>query len=199
MSQAYAAHGGEIAEQQDRAKLGMWMFLASEVMFFTGFLAAYVALRMAAAPGVIKPEALDWKIATFNTIVLITSSLTMALGVNAVQGGDIRGLKRNLLFTILLGVTFLVVKGFEYGAKFSHDPPILPSTDIFYGTYFVLTGFHGLHVLGGIVALSLTWLYAARGRFSTRWYAPVENVGLYWHFVDVVWIFLFPVLYLLPA
>jgi heme/copper-type cytochrome/quinol oxidase subunit 3 len=192
-----AAPPTEIAAQQDRAKLGMWMFLGSEVMFFTGFLAAYVALRMAAAPGVIKPQALNWALAAFNTAVLITSSLTMALGVNSVQRGDIRSLRKFLLLTALLGATFLVVKGFEYGAKFSHG--IYPSTDIFYGTYFVLTGFHGLHVLGGVIALSVTWVLAGRRRFSSQWYAPVENVGLYWHFVDVVWIFLFPVLYLLPA
>jgi cytochrome c oxidase subunit 3 len=190
------AHAASEHEQRiDRAKLGMWMFLASEVMFFTGFLTAYVALRMGTGDWPRGHDRLNWQLAGLNTVVLILSSFTMALGVNAVQRGLQARLRLCLLVTALLGATFLVVKGFEYAHKI-HDEH-LPSFDLFYGTYFLLTGFHGLHVLGGIVALLTTLVFAAKGRFSPQWYAPVENVGLYWHFVDVVWIFLFPILYLL--
>ena len=177
------------------AKLGMWLFLASEVMFFTGFLGAYIALRMAGTREEFPGHELNKVLAGFNTIVLICSSLTMALGVGSIQRGNVGALKKNLVLTILLGATFLVVKGIEYSAKFSAGH--FPHTSIFYGTYFVLTGFHGLHVLGGIVALSTILMMAARGRFSAAWHTPVENVGLYWHFVDIVWIFLFPLLYLI--
>ena len=118
MTATATAHpGSEQAQQYDRAKLGMWLFLASEVMFFTGFLGAYIALRMA-APERFPNHELNKVLAGFNTIVLICSSLTMALGVNSIQRGNVGALKKYLLFTILLGATFLVVKGIEYSAKF---------------------------------------------------------------------------------
>ncbi|HET6202439.1 MAG TPA: cytochrome c oxidase subunit 3 family protein [Planctomycetota bacterium] len=183
----------EHEQRVDRAKLGMWMFLGSEVMFFTGFLAAYIALRMSDPAWPRGHQVLNWRLAAVNTVVLITSSLTMALAVNAAQR-NLRGRLRGCLaLTILLAVTFLVIKGFEYAHKI-HDGHT-PGSHLFYGTYFLLTGFHGLHVLGGIVALTLVLLLSKR--FDSRWNAPVENVGLYWHFVDIVWIFLFPTLYLL--
>ncbi len=193
MTTATAHALSEHEQKIDRAKLGMWMFLGSEVMFFTGFLAAYIALRMSDPAWPSGHGRLNWHLAAANTVVLILSSFTMALGVNAAQRNLTQRLRLCLGATAFLGLVFLVVKGIEYNAKFHHE--LFPSTDLFYGTYFLLTGFHGLHVLGGVIALTITLLMA--DRFSSKWFAPVENVGLYWHFVDIVWIFLFPTLYLL--
>lgn len=176
-------------------KLGMWIFLASEVMFFTGLISAYIVLRMghSAWPG--SGGHLSVPIGTLNTLILILSSMTMALSVGAVAKRQEWPLRLFLLATIVLGSAFLGIKVFEYEAKFHHG--IGPSTNISWSCYFTLTGLHGLHVLIGVLAnlwvLMLTW----GGRFwetKSHW---VELAGLYWHFVDVVWIFLFPLVYLL--
>ena len=175
-------------------KLGMWVFLASEVMFFTGLIGAYIVLRMGhpAWPGA--EGHLSVPIGTTNTLVLICSSTTVVLALAASARGAMGAVRGWLLATIGLGSSFLVIKGFEYAAKFSHH--IAPSTNLFWSCYFVLTGFHALHVLGGIIfnLVVLGWT-----RRETLW-APrrqrLEFAGLYWHFVDIVWIFLFPLLYL---
>src|SRR6516164_2143771 len=151
----------------ERARLGMWMFLASEIMMFGAFIAVYIVLRMgpgAAALHSLK-SALSWKIAGFNTLVLIVSSYTLVL----------------------------VVKGFEYAAKFAAGHG--PDTNVMYGCYFLMTGFHGLHVLVGVILLIWCAFYVKR--MDEHHYAHVENLALYWHFVDLVWIFLFPIVYLL--
>ncbi len=197
---AAATHGhghvlSEAEQEYARGKLGMWLFLASEVMFFGGFIAAYVVLRMGDTHGVFDGTLLNWKIAAFNTVLLLTSSLTMALSIGAIQKGDVKGLQINLFLTILLGVGFLLVKFLEYGTKFLHG--ISPSTNIFYSVYFTLTGFHGLHVLGGIVVLSALLIWSMQGKYNDKNWAGIEFTGLYWHLVDIVWIFLFPILYLL--
>ena len=175
-------------------KLGMWVFLASEVMFFTGLIGAYVVLRAShpAWPG--SEGHLNVWIGTVNTLVLICSSTTIVLALAASQREDTRAMRRWLSATIVLGALFLCIKGSEYSAKFAHH--ILTSTNVFWSCYFALTGFHALHVLGGIlfnlVVLSYTRrtdLWVARGH-------RLELAGLYWHFVDIVWIFLFPMLYL---
>jgi heme/copper-type cytochrome/quinol oxidase subunit 3 len=191
-------------EEYDRTKFGMWLFLASEIMFFTGFLGAYIVLRTSDPGGVFDGHHL-WQLgeipylglilALINTVVLIVSSLTMALAVDASKSGEQARLSKFLGLTMGLGCVFLVIKAIEYGAKFEHDH--FPSTNNFYGTYFLLTGFHGLHVVGGIIALAILWANSKRGRYTTQHFAPVEMTGLYWHFVDIVWIFLFPTLYLL--
>ena len=176
-------------------KLGMWLFLASEVMFFTGLIGAYIVLRLSnpAWPG---PEGhLDARLGTLNTLILICSSTTVVLALAAAERGATRALRGWLTVTIVLGTCFLGIKGFEYAAKFSHH--ILPSTNVFWSCYFVLTGFHAVHVLGGIifnlVVLGWTFRPAVWARLRHR----LELAGLYWHFVDIVWIFLFPLLYLL--
>jgi heme/copper-type cytochrome/quinol oxidase subunit 3 len=176
-------------------KLGIWVFLASEVMFFAGFISSYVVLRSTlSAEAVHAAQAeLSRPIGAFNTLVLIVSSLTMALAVHAAKVRDLARLRQFLLFTILLGTTFMVVKAFEYGAKFDHG--IYPSTNVFWAAYFTMTGFHGLHVVGGIVVLA--GLLVLSHRWVDGYDLPVEATGLYWHFVDLVWIFLFPILYLL--
>lgn len=176
-------------------KLGMWVFLASEVMFFTGLIGAYVVLRMGhpSWPG---PEGhLSVPLGTINTLVLICSSTTIVMALAASQRGAMGVVRGWLLATILFGSLFLVIKGIEYSTKFHHH--IFPSTSVFWSCYYTLTGFHALHVLGGIVfnlwVLGLT-------RRAVFWEAQghrLELAGLYWHFVDIVWIFLFPLLYLL--
>ena len=176
-------------------KLGMWLFLASEIMFFTGLIGAYVVLRMS-NPGWPGPEGhLSKPLGTLNTLILIASSVTIVRSLAASHRGSMPAARGWLLLTVFLGCGFLTIKGFEYAAKFEHH--IVPSTNIFWGCYFILTAFHGLHVLGGIVfnLLVLAW-----SRSAERWRARqqrLELAGLYWHFVDIVWIFLFPLLYLL--
>ena len=175
-------------------KLGMWVFLASEVMFFTGLIGAYLVLRMGypAWPG--HEGHLSVPIGTVNTLLLICSSTTIVLALAASARGALPAVRGWLFATVLLGCGFLVIKGFEYAAKFSHH--ILPSTNVFWSVYFTLTGFHALHVLGGIV-FNLCVLRDTAS--AVRWAVfghRLELAGLYWHFVDIVWIFLFPMLYL---
>ncbi|MBI4227613.1 MAG: cytochrome c oxidase subunit 3 family protein [Candidatus Omnitrophica bacterium] len=179
----------------ESGKLGMWLFLVSEVMFFAGLLSAYIVVRAAhpAWPG--SDGHLSVPVGTINTLILICSSMTMALAVGAADRQDARQLRLFLAATITLGLVFLGVKAFEYQAKFHHG--IGPHTNIFWSCYFVLTGVHGLHVLIG--ALANGWVLArTRGdRFWATQRHLVELSGLYWHFVDIVWIFLFPMLYLI--
>lgn len=179
-------------------KLGIWLFLASEVLLFGALFSTYVFLRTAAPiwPPEGTPE-LDVLLGMVNTFVLIASSVTMVLCWAMLKMNNFDAFKKYLSFTILLALTFMVIKAFEYGAKFSHHH--YPSGNTFLAIYFVLTGLHGLHVVGGLVVLTYflgpgkkMW-HAAPERFTNR----VEVTGLYWHFVDLVWIFLFPVLYLL--
>ena len=189
-------------------KLGIWLFLASEVMLFGAIFSSYVLLRVG-APEVNWPTGvqagLNVPIGTFNTIVLITSSITMVMSWASLKMGNLGGFKRYMSATILLGTAFLVVKGFEYSAKFHHG--IFPSTgwpeatdpSMFYALYFTVTGLHGLHVLLGVIA-NLWLLVSGVRMYQTepeRFTGRIEIAGLYWHFVDLVWIFVFPVLYLL--
>ena len=176
-------------------KLGLWMFLASEVMFFTGLIAAYIVLRAGhpAWPG--DEGQLSVPIGTANTLILICSSMTMALAVGAVAQRQPGLLRAYLVATILLGSAFLGVKVFEYEAKFHHG--IGPSTNVFWSCYFTLTGLHGLHVLLGVVANLWVLTLTFHRRFWEALSHRVELSGLYWHFVDIVWIFLFPLIYLL--
>ncbi|MBI2195341.1 MAG: cytochrome c oxidase subunit 3 [Planctomycetes bacterium] len=210
MAEALAVHAPTHgAEDAHRAKLAMWLFLASEVMFFSGFIAAYIVLRNATPAGQNNPfnienRHLSVPLATVNTMALILSSFTMALAVAAGQRGDKAKTSMYLICTILLGTLFLGIKGVEYGTKFSHH--IFPSTNVFYGCYFVLTGFHGLHVLIGVLALFILAVGNERavlrdmhsgGNTPMANPCAIECTGLYWHLVDIVWIFLFPLLYLL--
>ncbi len=176
-------------------KLGMWLFLASEVMFFTGLLGAYIILRAGLGTWPHPGEELNIPAAAINTFILLTSSLTMALAVAAVHRADSGRLRLFLLFTILLGLAFLGVKGYEYSQKFAHGH--FPGSGIFWDCYFTLTGVHGIHVLAGVITnLWILWLTFREDFLETRGHF-VEVAGLYWHFVDVVWIFLFPLVYLI--
>lgn len=188
-------HALETSTGISNGKLGMWLFLVSEIMLFTGLLGAYIVLRAGLAAWPAPGENLNITLAAVNTFVLLSSSMTMAMGVIATQRSDLARLRLFLLATILFGLLFLGVKGFEYAEKFHHGH--LPGTGIFWDCYFTLTGFHGLHVLCGVLAnlwiLRQTFQSDFLGRLGHR----VELSGLYWHFVDVVWIFLFPLLYLI--
>ena len=197
MSQASAIALGsyESATGIPSHKLGMWLFLASEIMFFAGLITAYLVLRLShpAWPG---PEGhLSVPIGTFNTLVLITSSVTIVLALNAHQRADFKAAKTFLLITVLLGCAFLGIKGYEYSQKFEHH--IGPTTNIFWSCYFMLTGFHALHVLGGIITNLWFWMRIQRNELPVEQSYCIELAGLYWHFVDIVWIFLFPLVYLL--
>jgi cytochrome c oxidase subunit 3 len=196
-----------LEQQQETSTLGMWVFLVTEIMFFGGLFLAYLQYR------IWYPEAwsigsreLDIVLGGVNTAVLIGSSLTMALAVRAAQTGFPRATVGWLLATMALGGTFIVIKGFEYAHKFHehHVPgpnfvfegPRANEVEIFLSLYFAMTGLHALHMVIGFGLLSVIAWMAHRRRFTPEWYTPVEMSGLYWHFVDIVWIFLFPLLYL---
>jgi cytochrome c oxidase subunit 3 len=200
-------HFDDMGQQHEAATLGMWLFLATEVLFFGGLFAAYLVYR------VWYPETfgeasrtLDITLGTVNTAVLITSSLTMALAVHAAATNERRGTVLFLALTMLLGAAFLGIKGVEYYDKFAHHHVPGPGfhfegtaperAQLFFSLYFAMTGLHALHMIIGFGVLAVILYLARRGAFSTRWHTPVEVAGLYWHFVDIVWIFLFPLLYL---
>jgi len=222
-----AAHGGghdsppelrhhfvDLPAQREASTLGMWAFLVTEVLFFGGMFTAYVIYRATyrtAFEGA--SNLLDIKLGAFNTAVLIMSSLTMALAVWASSLGRKNLIILFLILTILLGGIFLGVKVIEYKQKFEHHEvpgphfvvplnekthqPLPPQSEMFFSLYFCMTGLHALHMIIGIGLLTWLIMKARRGAFTTRYNTPVDMVGLYWHFVDVVWIFLFPLLYLL--
>jgi heme/copper-type cytochrome/quinol oxidase subunit 3 len=179
------------------AKVGIWLFLASEVMLFGALFSSYVLLRVGAPVWPHGYELLNIPLATINTVVLISSSVTMVMSWASLMLKDFGKFRMFMGTTVLLACVFLVIKYFEYTSKFSHD--IFPSTSTFYAIYFTITGLHGLHVIGGIIVNLYFWGPGSKmwrsdpQRFTNR----VEIAGLYWHFVDLVWIFLFPVLYLL--
>ena len=177
-------------------KLGMWVFLASEVMLFGGFISSYVILRTGSDYFLIPAkELLGVPLATLNTLVLITSSVTMVLALDAIQKGNNKGLIRCLILTLLLAFCFLGIKAYEYPHKWREGITI--SSGLFGSFYFTLTGLHGLHVLGGICFISYILRNAIKGRYTPQNHARVEYAGLYWHFVDLVWVILFPIFYLL--
>ncbi len=178
-------------------KLGIWLFLASEVMLFGALFSSLILLRTGAETWPAGWERLNVPLATLNTFILIGSSVTVILSWASLRLGDFRKAKIYLGITLLCGLGFMVIKAIEYGTKFSHH--YYPSTDTFYSVYYMMTGLHGLHVLGGMVVFAYLLGPGAKmwekepGRYTNR----VEVTGLYWHFVDLVWIFLFPILYLL--
>jgi cytochrome c oxidase subunit III len=178
-------------------KLGIWLFLASEVMLFGALFASYVMLRVGSQNWPPGSTYLNIPLATLNTVILISSSVTMVLAWASIAKHDFKRFRLFMGITILCGFGFLIVKYFEYSAKFHHE--LYPSTNTFLAIYFTLTGLHGLHVIGGMAVNSYLWgpgsaLYKTDPvHFMNR----VENSGLFWHLVDLVWIFLFPILYLL--
>lgn len=208
-SHSLVAHQFEDLDQQrDASTLGMWTFLVTEVMFFGGMFLVYTVYRNnyhTAFAGA--SHSLDVILGAVNTAVLIGSSLSMALAVHAAQVGKKKALVGFLLLTIMLGLIFLGVKSVEYtdkfvehhvpGPYFHYEGPDALHAQLFFSLYFALTGMHALHMIIGIGVMSVLVVLAAKGRFTPETYSPVELTGLYWHFVDIVWIFLFPLLYLI--
>lgn len=177
------------------AKLGIFLFLGTEILLFGGLFTAYLVFRVKYPQMFYEDHfRLDRILGATNTVVLICSSFTVALAIASIRRGKRGLLQLFLALTILLAATFLVIKYFEYREDFAGG--LFPSTDIFFSLYFMMTGLHAIHVTGGLVVLSAMLYLSSRGKFSERYYTPVEVAGLYWHFVDIVWIYLLPLLYL---
>jgi cytochrome c oxidase subunit 3 len=205
---ALAEQFDDLTQQHEAARLGMWVFLVTEILFFGGLFAGYTVYR-ATYPEAFREAShhLDVLLGGINTVVLITSSLTMALGVHSAQEGRRRALIMCLLLTLVLGAVFLGIKGTEYahkyeeqlvpGIDFVYNGPHAGQVQLFLIFYFGMTGLHALHLVVGLGLLGVLAFLAWRGHFSPDYYAPVETSGLYWHFIDIVWIFLLPLLYLI--
>ena len=204
----------DLAQQHEASTLGMWAFLATEVMFFGGALTAYAVYRYSYPDAFEMASRLEkWGVGAANTAVLLCSSLTMALAVHAAQMGHRKAIVGWLMATVVFGTAFLGVKAWEYHHLYvehliptpetfdphgEHFPPGLRRpAQLFYSFYFALTGIHALHMIVGIGIIFYVAGMARRGRFSPEYHNPVEMTGLYWHFVDIVWIFLYPLLYLI--
>lgn len=225
-------------QQRNAAALGMWWFLGTEIMFFGGMFCAYLIYRRWYFPEfAVASKSLNLGVGTFNTVVLICSSLTVAMAVRSAQLGNRKLQVRMLLLTLLFGLSFLGIKAYEWGEKYKehhiptfdynviggegdlikgheqllgldklqNDPVKLRAreaeiqrhTQIFYSLYFALTGMHAIHMIIGVgIFVVITWM-AHKGRFTPEYHTPLEIAGLYWHFVDIVWIYLFPLLYLI--
>jgi cytochrome c oxidase subunit 3 len=216
----FVAHQFQNAEQQrESAILGMWLFLGTEVMFFGGMFVAYILFRVM-YPGAFNAgsSALNVYMGTANTMVLLVSSLTMAMAVHSAQIGTKKKLINFLIATLVLGCVFLVVKGFEYHEKYAHGlipgpnfhwdehhhGPLPAGTtpgnvQIFFFLYFALTGVHAAHMIVGVGLLAVLIVMAYKDQFPVQRYMPIEISGFYWHFVDIVWVFLFPLLYLIAG
>jgi cytochrome c oxidase subunit 3 len=213
----HAGHGGPrelqhhfdtMEQQREASSFGMWLFLVTEILFFGGLFTAYAVYRHQYPIAFAEASRhLDITLGTFNTAVLIVSSLTMALAVWSAAVGRRKGIVLFLILTMALGAVFLGVKAVEYSHKF-HDHlvpgpsfqfpgPHARPAEIFYSLYFTMTGLHAAHMVVGIGLLTVLLLQARKGRYTPEYHTPVEVSGLYWHFVDIVWIFLFPLLYLI--
>ena len=196
MAEHVHAHHVDPVVEYKSAKFGMWLFIATELLLFGGLFTAYTIFR-SKYPDLFAEQHLELNktLGAINTAVLIFSSLTMALGVTSIERGKQNLLRLFLFITILCGIGFGVNKYFEYSAKFHHH--IYPDTSIFFALYFMMTGLHMLHVLAGVLVLTFVLVLSFKGRFSKKYYTPVELGGIYWHLVDLIWIYLFPLLYLI--
>ena len=200
-------HYANLSQQADASKLGMWIFLATEVMFFGGMITGYVAYRNA-YPAAFEAGSVHmlFLAGTLNTAILITASLFVALAVHAARQGRNKALVWFLAISMFLGICFLAIKGYEYydhyvehkvpTRSFQWDGPDARHAEMFFVLYFFLTGFHAIHMIVGVSILAVIVYFARKGRYTPEYHNPVENAALYWHFVDIVWIFLYPMLYL---
>lgn len=206
---SHVAHHFVSSEQQfETSKLGMWIFLITEILFFGGLFLAYIVYR-AWYPDlyVMASTQLDTTFGAINTAVLILSSLTMALSIWAAQQNKQKLIIWNLLATIALASVFMIIKYFEYTHKFelgifpgeyyTFTGIDHPKAHIFFSIYYMMTGLHGIHVIIGIGLITWLVIKTQKGAFSPEYYTPIEIIGLYWHLVDIIWIFLFPLLYLI--
>lgn len=204
----WATHFGSPKVQTYAARFGMWLFLSTEVLLFAGLFLAYAVYRyMYPQTFALASRHLDLTMGTINTVVLITSSLTVALSIHFVRVGKNRAALSMLVITLLCAVGFLVIKYFEYAHKFhegtlpgkyyTYEGLQTEGAPMFFAVYFLATALHALHVIIGMSVLAWVTYWVAKGRFSPAYYTPVELGGLYWHLVDLVWIFLYPLLYLI--
>jgi cytochrome c oxidase subunit III len=205
---ALAHHFDNLAQQREASTLGMWVFLITEVLFFGGLFLTYMIYRSSYPEAfAVASRELDVTLGTINTAVLIGSSLTMALAVHAAEVGGRKLLMVFLLATMALGVVFLGIKGFEYyekfhehhipGPAFEFEAEYFRHAQIFFSLYFLMTGLHAIHMIIGLGIMAWMLLWAWNGTITQEYSSPIEISGLYWHFVDIVWIFLFPLLYLI--
>jgi heme/copper-type cytochrome/quinol oxidase subunit 3 len=191
-----AAHGGHAtATGLDNRKLGMWAFLGSECLFFGALISTYLLYRGRSLQGPFPAQVYDIPYTSVSSFVLLMSSLTMVLALNAIQRGDHRRLRVWLLATALLGMTFLGGQVFEFTVFVKEGLTL--SRNLFGSSFFVLTGFHGAHVTIGVLMLLALFGMSVAGRLPTEQSERVELIGLYWHFVDIVWIVIFTVVYLI--
>ncbi len=206
----FAHHFRDANHEFETAKQGIWLFMVTEILMFGGLFVGYAIFHQK-YPEMFAEGAshLDWKMGFINTMVLITSSLTMALGIYYCQKNQKNKAVVSLALTILCGAIFMVIKYLEYSQKFEHG--LLPgrflnvehahaiheNLGMYFGFYFCMTGLHGIHVLCGMGVITWVLIRTAKGEFSAEYYTPVEGVGIFWHIVDLVWIFLFPLLYLI--
>jgi cytochrome c oxidase subunit 3 len=208
--QGFAHQFEDIEQQRDAGRLGMWVFLVTEILFFGGMFTAYTIYRALHLASFIQgSHQLEVKFGATNTAVLIFSSLTMALAIRSAQTGKKKGqIIFWLILTMILGALFLGLKlrfewyhdyvdGIVPGVQWFYNGPYAPGVKMFMCFYFFMTGLHALHMVVGLGVLTVLVVMAARNKFSSEYYAPLEISGLYWHFVDIVWIFLFPLLYLI--
>lgn len=201
-------HFVDSEQQFSSAKMGMWIFLVTEILFFGGLFAAYIIYR-AWYPELftLASEELNTLWGGVNTLVLIGSSLTVAMAIKSAQLNQKKGIIINLGITIALAFVFMVIKYFEYTHKFhigifpgefyTYEGVDHPQANIFFSLYYLMTGLHGIHVVIGIGLMIWLLIKANKGIFNSEYYTPVEITGLYWHLVDVIWIFLFPLFYLI--
>jgi cytochrome c oxidase subunit 3 len=210
-----AHHFSDLEQQKEAATLGMWLFLATEVMLFGSIFLGYtIYRRIHYEPFVAASNHLYISLGTINTVVLLTSSLMMALGVHAAREGNSKWIVRYLLLTIVLGLIFLGIKFTEYYLDYkeklipwgdwwerhSPDNRFDHNMQLFFVLYFIMTMLHAIHMVIGMSVLGVIAWFAHKNRFSAKYNTPVDMAGLYWHFVDIVWVFLFPTLYLInPA
>jgi len=200
-------HFDNLDQQFEASALGMWLFLVTEILFFGGLFLAYMIYRMQYPQAFAEASHhLNVVLGGVNTAVLIGSSLTMAMAVWAAQLGKREAQMAFLAFTMVLGLAFLGIKAVEYSHKFHEGLVPGPNfrfdgdaqhAQLFFSLYFVMTGLHAFHMVVGLVIMAVLFVMAWKGRFTKQYHTPVEVSGLYWHFVDIVWIFLFPLLYLI--
>ncbi|MSP12787.1 MAG: heme-copper oxidase subunit III [Chloroflexi bacterium] len=192
---SHAAAAVEHEGMIDTRKMGVWTFLGSEVIFFGALIVTYLTLHNRPTSGPTAHESLSLLIPTINTMILLISSVAMVMGLAALRDDNVKGMIRWILVTAGLGTLFLILKGVEY---YEHSQEgLTPAVNVFGSVYYTLTGFHALHVLIGVLWMLAAVGLASRGRFSARNYIPIEIMGLYWHFVDLVWVAVFMVVYLI--
>lgn len=203
----HAHHFKDADHEFSTSKMGIWLFLCTEMVMFGVLFVAY-SLYHSQYPEAFAEGAkfLDWKLGAFNTVVLLLSSFTMALGIHFCQKNDSKKAVLNLALTLIFGAIFMVVKYYEYSHKFhlglypgkffSYEGAESVNLALYFSFYFLMTGLHGLHILIGMGVITWVLIRARRGEFDSQYYTPVEGVGLFWHVIDLIWIYLFPLLYL---